>query len=156
MCAAPSGNQFWKLRSKHGRDALFASPEAMQEAAYEYFEWCESSPLMETDFRGKDATKVDIPKMRAFTMQGLCLYLDCNTDYFRQFKQQVSEKNNQDTKGFTEVITRIEDIIYNQKFTGAAAGFLNANIIARDLGLTEKTDNKHSLKLGVAADDEYE
>lgn len=26
--AAPKGNQFWMLRSKHGRDKLFATPEA--------------------------------------------------------------------------------------------------------------------------------
>ena len=153
--SAPSKNQFWKLRSKHGREKLFTTPEAMEEAAYEYFDWCEKTPLDEIDYRGKDAREVTIPKMRAFTMQGLCLYLDCNTDYFRQFKQRISDKSNPELQGFSEVIARIEDIIYNQKFTGAAAGFLNPNIIARDLGLTEKTDNKHSLKLGVAADDEY-
>ena len=27
--AAPKGNQFWMLRSKHGRDKLFATPEAL-------------------------------------------------------------------------------------------------------------------------------
>ena len=37
--AAPKGNQFWMLRSKHGRDKLFATPEALWEAACEYFQW---------------------------------------------------------------------------------------------------------------------
>jgi hypothetical protein len=62
---APKGNQFWKLRSKHGRDTLFESPEKMWEAACEYFQWCDDNPLLEIDFRGKDATQVTIPKMRA-------------------------------------------------------------------------------------------
>lgn len=150
--SAPEGNSFWNLRSKHGRDTLFGSPEAMWEAACEYFEWCEDNPLIEVDWVGKDAVRVEKPKMRAFTYQGLCGYLDCNTDYFRQFKSKLTE----DQQGFSWVITRIDDVIYNQKFTGAAAGFLNANIISRDLGLTDKTENKHSIKLGVAADDEYE
>ncbi|EII8497315.1 hypothetical protein ABMX35_004036 [Escherichia coli] len=35
-------------------------------------------------------------------------------------------------EGFCGVTTRAEDIIYDQKFSGAAADLLNANIIARD------------------------
>ncbi len=45
--AAPLGNQFWKLRSKHGRDKIFADPETMWEAACDYFQWCVDTPLME-------------------------------------------------------------------------------------------------------------
>jgi DNA-packaging protein gp3 len=41
---------------------------------------------------------------------------------------------------FSSIITRIRETIYNQKFTGAAAGFLNPNIIARDFGLTDKKE----------------
>ncbi len=130
--SAPVGNKFWELRSKHGRDRLFETSELMWEAAVEYFNWCESNPLIEIDFKGKDATEVRMPKMRAFTLMGLCLYLDCNTQYFSQFKKSC-------TQDFSLVITRIEEIIYNQKFTGAAAGFLNPNIIARDLGLQDKS-----------------
>jgi len=138
--AAPAGNQFWKLRSKHGRDKLFTEPEKLWEAACEYFQWCEDNPLKELDYRGKDATPVTLYKVRAFTMQGLCLFLDCNTKYFAQFKDGLRDKTDDLSKDFSAVITRIEETVYNQKFTGAAAGFLNANIIARDLGLT---DNKN-------------
>lgn len=130
---APSGNQFWKLRSKHGRDKLFETPQLMWEAACEYFEWCENNPLIEVDFKGKDAKRVEMPKMRAFTLIGLCIYLDCSSSYFRAFKITTSNKD------FLTVITHIEEVIYNQKFTGAAAGFLNPNIIARDLGLIDKS-----------------
>jgi hypothetical protein len=135
--AAPVGNQFWKLRSKHGRDKLFTSPKLMLEAAQEYFEWCEENALMEVDFRGKDADRVELPKMRAFTLHGLCLYLDCGTAYFRQFKGGLKPNESEVDKDFSTVVTRIEEIIYEQKFTGSAAGFLNPNIIARDLGLRD-------------------
>lgn len=138
--AAPLGNQFWKLRSKHGRDKLFASPELLWAAAVEYFEWCEDNPLYEKDWVGKDAIEVNKPKMRAFTMQGLCLYLDCNTVYFNHFEDSLKGKDDQQSKDFSQIVTRIREIIYNQKFTGAASGFFNANIIARDLGLQ---DNKN-------------
>ena len=75
--------------------------------------------------------------MRALTLQGLCLYLDCNTVYFTHFEKDCSDD-------FNKVITRIREVIYKQKFEGAAAGFLNANIIARDLKLTDKTEIDHT------------
>lgn len=136
--AAPKNNRFWELRAKHGRDILFATPELLWESAVEYFDWCINNPLIEIDFKGKDADRVEIPKMRPFTLHGLCLYLDCGTSYFRNFTPP-----NED---FKAVITRIEETIYSQKFDGAAAGFLNPNIIARDLGLSEKIEQKTEFK----------
>lgn len=136
---APEGNQFWKLRSKHGRDKLFETPELLWEAACEYFEWCDENPLMEVDFKGKDADRVELPRMRAYTIHGLTRYLDCNSKYFNDFKAANHE-------GFSDILTRIMEIIYDQKFTGAAAGFLNPNIIARDLGLADKKETEKTVK----------
>lgn len=133
---APKGNQFWKLRNKHGRDKLFATPELLEEACLEYFQWVDDNPLIEVIHfnQGKEGiAKVKAPKMRPYTLGGLCIYLGCSTEYFRHF-----EKNNKDSKDFIPIITRVREIIYNQKFEGAAAGFFNANIIARDLGLIDK------------------
>ncbi|MDD5433986.1 MAG: DNA-packaging protein [Nitrospira sp.] len=137
--AAPKGNQFWRLRSKHGRDKLFTTPELLWEAACEYFQWCEDNPLYEIKgfaYQGV-VNKETFPKMRAMTLSGLCFYLNCNEAYFRQFKKALPD----DEEGFSTIIKEIEVIIYNQKFQGAAADLLNANIIARDLGLSEKTES---------------
>lgn len=138
--AAPIGNQFWKQRSKHGRDKIFSSPEILWEEACKFFEWCDNNPLYEVDYKGKDADEVRIPKMRAYTWEGLELFLDVES--LREYKK------NPDYKDFSPVIGRIEKIMYSQKFTGAAAGFLNANIIARDLGLRDKQeiDQNHSFQ----------
>lgn len=136
--AAPVGNRFWELRSKHGRNKLFETPELMWEAACEYFEWCEANPLLEIDFKviDKELRQIELPKMRPFTLHGLCSYLGCDTAYFRNFKdQERAEKED-----FITVIRAIEETIYNQKFSGAAAGFLKENIIARDLGLSDKSN----------------
>jgi len=144
--SAPLGNQFWKLRSKHGRDKIFATPELMLEAAYEYFQWCIDNPLIEIDFRNTRTglKKVELPKMRAFTIEGLTCYIDVNTLYFNRFEEEARKKNDKLSKDFCKVITHVRQIIYRQKFEGAAAGFLNCNIIARDLGLHEKTDIDHT------------
>lgn len=151
--AAPVGNEFWKLRSKHGRDKIFADPEAMWEAACDYFQWCQDNPLIEIEQSNKPAKAVknedgtytfppnsfELPKMRAFTLAGLCRYLHCNTKYFNDFNDSIKEKTDEMSKGFSEVITLIYDTLYEQKFTGAAAGFLNANLISRELGLADKS-----------------
>ena len=135
---APKGNKYWELRSKHGVDKLFTSSKLLWDAAVEYFEWCEENPLLESKafaYQG-EITTATLPKMRALTLSGLCLYLHCNEAYFRQFKSRLTEKD----EDFATVITQIEQTIYNQKFQGAAADLLNANIIARDLGLSDKKE----------------
>lgn len=138
---APKGNQFWKLRSKHGKDKLFTEPSLLWEAACEYFEWVENNPLYETKafaYQGVVTTET-LPKMRAMTLSQLCFYLGCSESYFRAFKSTLKESD----KDYLTVINEIESIIYNQKFQGASADLLNANIIARDLGLSDKSEIDH-------------
>jgi hypothetical protein len=136
--AAPEKNQFWKLRSKHGRNRLFKTPAALWRAACEYFDWCENNPLKEEKgfaYQGV-VTREKFDKMRAMTMEQLCFYLHCNEAYFRQFKASLPEGE----QGFSTVISDIENVIRTQKFQGAAADLLNANIISRDLGLVDKSE----------------
>ena len=130
--AAPIGNSFWQQRTKHGRDKLFSHPDVLWQEAVRYFTWCEENPLIAIDYKGKDAIEVAMPKMRAFTWSGLELFLDI--DSLREYK------TNPKYKDFSQIIERIEKTIYTQKLEGAAAGLLNPNIIARDLGLTEKSE----------------
>ena len=143
IAKAKRGNQFWRVRSKHGRDFLFKTPESMLKACFEYFEWIENNPLYEAVLHQKTTELISVPKMRPFTMQGLCGYLGCSSNYFRNFKynlekrEKAIELSNKD-RDFLAIIARVEDIIYRQKFEGAASGFLNANIICRDLGLADK------------------
>ena len=78
-------------------------------------------------------TKDTITKMRAMTIGGLRIFLGiCEQTW-------VNYRNNQD---FLGVVKEVEEIIYNQKFTGAAADLLNSNIIARELGLADKQQNE--------------
>lgn len=140
--AAPKGNQFWKLASRHGCEKLFATPELLKEAAEEYFEWCEEHPLHQQDFIGTKEGVVEVSKerMRPFTLEGLCIYLRVNTVFFHNFEQRLKERQLPGWQEFSKVCTYIRDTIRNQKFTGAASGFFNAQIIARDLGLANKQE----------------
>lgn len=148
---APIGNQFWKARSKHGRDRLFASAEALWEACCQYFDWVEANPLYEMKAFAYQGVVVQEPvaKMRAMTIGGLCIFLDIDELTWRRWRE---------VEDFCTVVSRAEQIIYQQKFTGAAADLLNPNIIARDLGLADKQDvttNGESLNKGRTLDDFY-
>lgn len=152
--AAPKGNQFWKLRSKHGRDKLFASPELMWEAACEYFEWCINPTNQDKETIIQSGKRYKVAKLRPFTTEGICHYLDCNTVYFSQFASALATKKlNASAEGstvewtktdedFSTVCTRIQEIIRRQQIEGSISGFFKENITARYLGLADKTKNE--------------
>lgn len=136
--AAPKGNRFWEARSSHGRNPKFESGDQLWSACCEYFQWVEDNPLWEMKpfaYQG-EVTQEAVAKMRAMTLTGLCLFLDISDDTWRNYR------GNEDLLG---VVSRAEKVIYDQKFSGAAADLLNANIIARDLGLAEKKEVKQSV-----------
>jgi hypothetical protein len=148
------GNTIWGQRSKHGRDKIFQTPSELWESACEYFQWCDDNPLIEmkpmvvSDGKGEGSSveKVEVEKMRPYTLEGLCLYLNTNTAYFRTFKKQLvpnSVNTPELISDFNTVITAIEETIHNQLFTGAAAGFLKENLIARKLGIGDKMTNEN-------------
>lgn len=147
--SAPIGNRFWEARSSHGRNPRFPNPDALWEACLEYFEWVEENPLQEEKMFQFQGTIVrdTVSKMRAMTIGGLCVFLDIT------HQSWIDYRNRDD---FFEVVTRVEEIIRTQKFTGAAADLLNANIIARDLGLSEKINHDGQLDIRQQSDDELD
>ncbi len=146
--AAPKENRFWMARSSHGRKPIFESPEQLWTASCEYFQWCEDNPLYETKafaFQGVVTTE-EIPKMRAMTVAGLCLFLDVSQDCLSDYGKR---------KDFIGLVADIKQTIYQQKFSGAAADLLNSNIIARDLGLKDKSEYDHKSTDGTMSPKAY-
>lgn len=133
---APKGNQFWKARSKHGRNKIFTAPSLLHEDCLEYFQWCDDNPLQEAKVFHTDGhlTHTELPKLRPYTIGGLCLFLGIDKQTW------VNYKTGENNQGFFGIISEAEETIYQQKFAGAAAGLLNTNIIARDLGLSDKKE----------------
>lgn len=141
MCPAPIGNQFWKARAKHGRDKIFSTPKMLLDAAHEYFEWVDANPLIESKAAQFQGEQVDltVKKMRAMTLEGLYIFLGVSKQTWFDYKAR---------EDFVDVMAEIEAIIRTQKFAGAAADMLNANIIARDLGLKDASTNEITGKDG--------
>lgn len=126
--AAPKNNQFWKLRSTHGRELLFSSPQILWEAAKEYFEVTDKRKWTEVDFKGKDATRVEIPKDTPYTLSGLYVFLDIVETTWHNYRKK---------EDFVGVCTRIENIITTQKVEGALVGAYSPNLVARIEGIKD-------------------
>jgi hypothetical protein len=138
VMAPPEGNRFWEVRTTHGRNKLFQDEGVLWAAAVEYFEWVENNPLkgaklfkIKNDSDKDEIVEESYSKMRAMTIEGLCLFLDINRSTWYEYRG---------LEDYSDIIGRIENVIRDQKFSGAAADLLNANIIARDLGLKDSTE----------------
>lgn len=127
---------FWKVLPKSRRVAY--TPTELMVAAIEYFDWCHANPLFGLDIR---TTKEDgivetpVPKARVFTLGGLLNFLNIGYKTFRRYNE---------TDEYQDVTEWIANVIRTQKFEYAAAGLLNANLIARDLGLADTVKQEHT------------
>lgn len=124
----------WDNMHRVGRPPAFENPKQLFELAMEYFQWLEDNPLQESkicSFQGVNELE-EIPKKRPFTIGGLCLYMGITQQTLLTYKGFPD---------YTEVYNMILEAIRDQKFQGAAAGFFNHAIIARDLGLKDGETN---------------
>jgi hypothetical protein len=151
---APKGNQFWKLRSKHGRDNLFSDPNLLWETACEYFQWADEHPWYKNEqvkqqakpFKDEETGKVEwpsqivsIPTQRPYTLSGLCLYLNCDEDTFKSYGKEETKKD------FFVVVHAIREVIDTQQFEGATVGVFNQSIISQKLGLATKINSEQNI-----------
>ncbi len=125
------GNQLWRRRAVHGRPPVFANGDDLWSACVEYFEWSAANPLYEYRAFANGAV-VPVPKMRAMTLKALWLHLGIDRTTWSEWRARSD---------LSPVTSRVDSIIHIQKFEGAAAGLLSPNIIARDLGLAEKSEH---------------
>lgn len=116
-----------------GRPPVFSNPDELWQAAVDYFKWVDENPLQEMQYKqsGGEPVPVYVSRMRPYTLAGFCIYNGIGESTLDDYSN--AEKRPE----FSGVTKRIKSIVRNQKFEGAAAGFLNPNIIAYDLGLNK-------------------
>ena len=115
---------------------VLEEPLDFLKAAVGYFSWAENHPLQEEkifQYQG-EIIRDDSSKMRAFTKEGLAAKLRIPVSRIELYKSR-DEKS-----GWPQAVQMVEQIIYEQTFTGAAAGLLNAHLVSRSLGLAEKSE----------------
>jgi len=131
--AAPKGNSFYKYVTLPTGKPKKYKPAELWDMAVKYIEWAEKNPLHEMKVFG-NGKRMKVPKMRAITENGFCLFNAISISTWEQYKKN----DNGAYKEYVEVISKICETIKQIKFEGASADLLNPNIIARHLGLVEK------------------
>ena len=134
---------FWDIRSKDGRDKIFADAGLLWENARVYFKYCTENPLkpLRRDKGDRFSTRVQV-----MTISGLSLYLGCPTKWFEDFKQYLAGRAQEWTdadKAMQEVIDRIEQVVYLHKYNNAVAGLLNVHMVIWEMTMNEKKDSEN-------------
>lgn len=141
------GNEYWKQRKNVGKPKAIKDPEELWNLACDYFQSIDDNPVSVQDNKGTknvNTIKLKVP----YTWAGLQDYV------FEKISLWGLDdyKKNKDGRyaDYTQVIHRIDNIMANQKYTGAVIGIFKENIIARDLGL--KDHKELDVKVPVMSD----
>jgi hypothetical protein len=135
--AAPKANAYYLLAKGFKKPKSYL-PNALWNRAIEYVKWVYLNPLKEEKVFS-NGKRVKVNKMRAMTIAGFCIFAHISRDTFNQYEKE---------KEYSDVCAKIKEIIYTQKLEGAAADLLNPVIIARELGLADKNENRFTDKNG--------
>lgn len=126
-----SNDQYWQRRPD--KTLAFATPEALYEAAAEAFTWLHTHPKRkQVLFHHKGAVVRTYETLeRPFTKNAVAMCMGISIQCLDGYRTR---------EGFEDVMAWIDGVIYTQKFEGAAVGTLNANFIARDLGMADRNE----------------
>lgn len=126
--------KLWSLSKPWMKPKAYTDPKLLWHDCVDYFKWCEDNPLIEEKVfcSQGEVTRVKVKKMRAMTYQGLAVHLGVGVRTWQEWRNRPDLK---------DVVNQVESVIYEQKFTGAAAEQLNAAIIKAELGLADKQEH---------------
>lgn len=134
------GNSVWRAALEKygkekmgGRPRVFETPDDMVNMAIEYFEWCDDNPLPEQKvFHSQGViTKTTYYHPRPYNFSGLFSYCNISNSSWVDYKNRSE---------FSKAVEFITESIKDQKLSGGLAGYYNANLVARDLGLRDAQD----------------
>jgi hypothetical protein len=127
------------MPTKKGHGKYIETPEKLMEYFEKYRSWRKKNGRKLSYYSKSVGDYVDKIVEAPVTWTGFQVWLRQNKiingleDY---------EKNDDGRYGdYAHVIRAIKDEIYEDKYTGAVCGLFKENIIARDLGLMERTDH---------------
>ncbi|MGH2622076.1 MAG: terminase small subunit, partial [Sphingobacterium sp.] len=95
-----------------------------------------------------------IPVTRPYTEVGFCAFHNLGEKYLSELSNTLAKHEDSEAKQLSNILTRARAKCYEQKYSGAAAGVYNANIIARTLGLVDKTESKVTVEQPLFSDED--
>lgn len=117
------------------------TPEKLWELFTQFVEHEKQSPFYKTEYVGKDGNEVQTALQVPITFEAFECWL-ADQDIISDLGDYAKNKGGS-YDSYSPIITRIRQNCFAQNFKGAAVGLFNANLIAKKLGLIEKTENKN-------------
>jgi hypothetical protein len=125
-----------------GQPKKFNTPQQAWDEFLKYVKWCEENPIQRADVckAGDNAgMQIHANVPRPFTMEGVYNFLNINAETFRNYEGRGTNEP-EGYKEYIETFTRIRATVRQQKLEGALSGNYHANLVAKELGLTENVD----------------
>lgn len=123
------------------------TPERLWELFEAYVLHERNNPMFKTEYVGRDGNEVKTALDTPITFEGFECYLSAN-GIIEDLGQYSANRDEAYTE-YVPIIARISKNCYVHNFKGAAVGLFNANLIARKLGLTEKTDTTNRTEVKI-------
>ena len=117
------------------------TPEKLWELFEAYVLHERNNPMFKVEYVGKDGEKVNTPLETPITFEGFECHLQ-DQDIIDDLGDYASNKDDRYNE-YATIITRIRKNCYVHNFKGAAVGLFNPSLIARKLGLTDKSEVVH-------------
>lgn len=127
------------------KNKYIETPERMWELFEAYVKHEANNPLYKREYVGKDGDEKDTPLQVPITFEGFECYLQDEGIIDSHLGHYANEKE-EAYKDYLPIITRIRQNCFVQNFKGASVGLFNPNLIARKIGLTEKTETKLTME----------
>lgn len=134
--------------NRTGTTKLF-TPTQLYNEANEYFEKCSNNPILSEQLLtgGQRAGEViQVRKPRMFTMQGLCLSMNINTQYIYDLGEQIKDKEDEASRQYSFVIAYIRETISQQRFENSAVREFDGAFIAKLEGLKDSIEHSGEIK----------
>lgn len=135
---APKGNQF--AIGNSGREKKFSTPELLQAAFDKYFSECDNHT---EKVLTKDGFLVDVPDPIPYTIEGLCVVLDCDRDTLLNYQK---------AEGYEEFFGTVKSAkmkVQKKKVERALSGKANATYSIFDM--VNNTDYKNTSNTDITS-----
>tara|TARA_R110000868_G_scaffold119513_5_gene317276 strand:- start:18531 stop:18962 length:432 start_codon:yes stop_codon:yes gene_type:complete len=121
-----------------GQPRNLDNPEQLWEHFQGYVKYEKDNPFTRRDYVGKDGRAEDTDLLAPLTMEGFKTYLwDIGVGCIDRYLKNSNEAFNE----YVPIFTRIKDKIFSHNFKGASGNLMKENLISRQLGLKEQTEN---------------
>lgn len=133
--------EVWEVaRDWGGRPPAYDDPADLQKDVSAYLTWVRENPLWEIKAFGTGLV-CKVPKKRYPTAAGCAVFCGVAPRTWRSWKAPDHP--------LKDVVEQAEEIMLQIKMEGAASGFFNSTIVARDVGLKDKTEVDANMTVNV-------